>query len=132
MPVDWIGYGYGVLVATGGIIGYIKAGSIVSFIAGLFFGLLACVGAFQMSQNPRNVWISLAPLTDCDCEPSDNHLQPFPGQSRWLPGTYGILTTVMGVRFLSSWKVMPAGFMAGASFLMFLRICFLRLQKKTS
>ncbi len=29
-------------------------------------------------------------------------------------GTSGSLTTLMGVRFLSSWKIMPAGLMAGA------------------
>lgn len=29
-------------------------------------------------------------------------------------GTSGLLTALMGVRFLSSWKIMPAGLMAGA------------------
>lgn len=29
-------------------------------------------------------------------------------------GTCGSLTALMGVRFLSSWKIMPAGLMAGA------------------
>lgn len=29
-------------------------------------------------------------------------------------GTSGSLTALMGVRFLSSWKIMPAGLMAGA------------------
>ncbi|KAI4893342.1 hypothetical protein NFI96_024148, partial [Prochilodus magdalenae] len=29
MPVDWIGYGYAIVVATGGIIGYMKAGRVL-------------------------------------------------------------------------------------------------------
>lgn len=34
-------------------------GSVTSLAAGLFFGLLAAVGAYLASQNPRNVWLSL-------------------------------------------------------------------------
>ncbi|XP_061850554.1 uncharacterized protein LOC104558810 isoform X2 [Colius striatus] len=59
MAVDWLGYGYAALVASGGLIGYAKAGSIPSLAAGLFFGSLAGLGAYQLSQNPNNVWISL-------------------------------------------------------------------------
>ncbi|KAF3857968.1 hypothetical protein F7725_011169 [Dissostichus mawsoni] len=57
--------------------------------AGLLFGLLAAVGAFLASQNPKNVWLSL--------------------------GTSGTLAVVMGLRFLNSWKFMPAGLMTLAS-----------------
>lgn len=28
MAVDWAGYGYAVLVASGGVVGYVKAGSV--------------------------------------------------------------------------------------------------------
>ncbi|MCJ8728465.1 hypothetical protein PDJAM_G00004750 [Pangasius djambal] len=62
MAVDWLGYGFAALTATGGIIGYIKA------------------------------------------------------------GTYGTLAVLMGVRFLSSWKIMPAGLITGASLFMVLRL----------
>nr|XP_046176826.1 transmembrane protein 14C-like isoform X2 [Oncorhynchus gorbuscha]XP_046176827.1 transmembrane protein 14C-like isoform X2 [Oncorhynchus gorbuscha] len=77
MSQDWIGYSYAALVLAGGIMGYVKA-------AGL--------GAYLMSQNPKDVRLSL--------------------------GTSGTLAIVMGMRFLNSWKFMPAGLMTIASFLM--------------
>ncbi|XP_066539793.1 transmembrane protein 14Cb [Hoplias malabaricus] len=105
MAGDWIAGGYTALVAVGGIIGYVKAGSVMSLSAGLLFGILSGLSAVQLSQNPRNVWLSL--------------------------GTYGGVLVVMGVRFLSSWKVMPAGLVAGVSLFMFLRsLRFLWLDKK--
>ncbi|XP_042608050.1 transmembrane protein 14Cb [Cyprinus carpio] len=96
MAVDWFGYGYAALITIGGFVGYAKAGSFISLVAGLMFGIAAFVGAYQMSKNDKDIWVSL--------------------------GTSGSLTALMGVRFLSSWKIMPAGLMAGASLLMFLRI----------
>ncbi|XP_051809540.1 transmembrane protein 14C-like isoform X1 [Acanthochromis polyacanthus] len=71
-------------------------GSLTSLVAGLLFGLLAAVGSYQTSQNPRNVWLSLA--------------------------TAGTLAAVMGFRFLNSWKFMPAGLMTLASALMLVKI----------
>ncbi|KAG9275801.1 transmembrane protein 14Cb [Astyanax mexicanus] len=108
MAADWLGYGYAALVALGGAIGYINAGSMMSLIAGLVFGVLAAIGSRQISQNPRNVWLSL--------------------------GTYGTLAVVMGVRFLNSWKVMPAGIMTGTSLFMFVRAALIYLwqQKKST
>ncbi|GAA6236090.1 transmembrane protein 14C-like [Lates japonicus] len=103
MAVDWIGYSYSVLVSVGGIIGYVKAGSVTSLAAGLLFGLLAAVGAYLASQNPRNVWLSL--------------------------GTSGTLAIVMGQRFLNSWKFMPAGLMTLASALMLTKIITGMLKK---
>ncbi|XP_042726238.1 uncharacterized protein LOC122179434 isoform X2 [Lagopus leucura] len=69
MAVDWIGFGYAALVTSGGLIGYAKAGSVPSLAAGLLFGSLAGLGAYQLSQNPSNVWISLKDTvpTACDC-----------------------------------------------------------------
>uniref|UniRef100_A0A673FT98 Transmembrane protein 14C n=1 Tax=Sinocyclocheilus rhinocerous TaxID=307959 RepID=A0A673FT98_9TELE len=64
------------------------AGSVISLVAGLMFGIAAFVGAYQMSKNDKDIWVSL--------------------------GTSGSLTALMGVRFLSSWKIVPAGLMAGA------------------
>ncbi|KTG42891.1 hypothetical protein cypCar_00043562 [Cyprinus carpio] len=88
MAVDWFGYGYAALITIGGIVGYVKAGSVMSLVAGLMFGIAAFVGAHQMSKHDKDIWVSL--------------------------GTCGSLTALMGVRFLSSWKIMPAGLMAGA------------------
>ncbi|XP_006634531.1 transmembrane protein 14C [Lepisosteus oculatus] len=103
MSVDWIGFGYAALVTSGGIIGYVKAGSVPSLAAGLVFGGLAGLGAYQMSHNPKNVWISLA--------------------------ASGTLAGVMGMRFYNSGKFMPAGLIAGASLLMLGRIGMKMLQK---
>ncbi|KAK5919874.1 hypothetical protein CgunFtcFv8_023735 [Champsocephalus gunnari] len=102
MAVDWIGFIYAALVTTGGLIGYFKAAR-ASLSAGLLFGLLAAVGAFLASQNPKNVWLSL--------------------------GTSGTLAVVMGLRFLNSWKFMPAGLMTLASGLMLVKIVA-GMQKK--
>uniref|UniRef100_A0A674HV86 Transmembrane protein 14C n=1 Tax=Terrapene triunguis TaxID=2587831 RepID=A0A674HV86_9SAUR len=54
MGLDWVGFGYAALVTSGGIIGYAKAGSVPSLAAGLLFGSLAGLGAYQLSQNPKN------------------------------------------------------------------------------
>ncbi|XP_071384762.1 transmembrane protein 14C-like [Centroberyx affinis] len=103
MTTDWIGLSYAALVSSGGIMGYVKAGSVTSLVAGLLFGLLAAIGAYLASQNPKNVWLSL--------------------------GTSGTLAVVMGMRFLSSWKFMPAGLMALASGLMVGKIVIGMLQR---
>ncbi|KAM4792484.1 transmembrane protein 14C-like isoform 1-T1 [Cyanocitta cristata] len=103
MAVDWLGFGYAALVASGGIIGYAKAGSVPSLAAGLFFGSLAGLGAYQVSQNPNNVWVSLI--------------------------TSGALTAVMGTRFYNSRKFMPAGLIAGVSLLMVGRLALKMLEK---
>ena len=44
--VEWIGLIYGILVAGGGIMGYLKAGSIPSLIAGIGGGSVAIFGAY--------------------------------------------------------------------------------------
>ncbi|XP_020955831.1 transmembrane protein 14C isoform X3 [Sus scrofa] len=88
VPLHWIGFGYAALVASGGIIGYAKAGSVPSLAAGLLFGGLAGLGAYQLSQDPRNIWVFLV--------------------------TSGTLAGIMGMRFYHSGKFMPAGLIAGA------------------
>ncbi|XP_038626703.1 transmembrane protein 14C-like [Tachyglossus aculeatus] len=103
MALDWVGFGYAALVASGGIIGYAKAGSVPSLAAGLFFGGLAGLGAYHLSQDPKNVWVSLA--------------------------ASGTLAGIMGMRFYNSGKFMPAGLIAGASFLMVGRLGLRLLDK---
>ncbi|XP_036377445.1 transmembrane protein 14C [Megalops cyprinoides] len=103
MSVDWAGYGYAALVASGGIMGYVKAGSVPSLAAGLLFGGVAGIGAYRVSQNPKDVWVSLA--------------------------ASGTLAGIMGMRFFKSRKFMPAGLMATASVLMVGKIGMGMLQK---
>ncbi|TNM96246.1 transmembrane protein 14C isoform X2 [Takifugu rubripes] len=103
MSVDWIGYGYAAVIASGGLVGYVKARSIPSLAAGLLFGGLAGFGAYQISKDPDNVWVSLA--------------------------TSGTLTGIMGKRFYGSRKLMPAGLIAGASLLMVGKLSLALLQK---
>ncbi|XP_076868757.1 transmembrane protein 14C isoform X1 [Brachyhypopomus gauderio] len=103
MAVDWMGFGYAALVASGGVMGYVKAGSVPSLAAGLLFGGLAGFGAYQISQDPKNIWVSLA--------------------------TSGTLGAIMGKRFYSSRKIMPAGIVAGASILMLAKLGIGVLQK---
>jgi len=52
MPADLLGYGYAAVVASGGVVGYMKAGSTMSLIMGLLFGGVSAVGAYQFSQDP--------------------------------------------------------------------------------
>uniref|UniRef100_A0A8C0Y0V0 Transmembrane protein 14A n=1 Tax=Cyprinus carpio carpio TaxID=630221 RepID=A0A8C0Y0V0_CYPCA len=71
-------------------------GSVVSLIAGLFFGSVSAYGAYRITNDPHDYWISLIAA--------------------------GVLTVVMGMRFRKSGKLMPAGIMAGLSLLMVLRL----------
>ncbi|XP_037549733.1 transmembrane protein 14C isoform X2 [Nematolebias whitei] len=103
MSVDWVGFGYATLIASGGVVGYVKAGSVPSLAAGLLFGGLAGFGAYQISNDPKNVWVSL--------------------------GTSGALAGLMGKRFYASRKFMPAGLMAAASLLMMGKLSVTLLQK---
>lgn len=65
----------------------IPTGSIPSLGAGLLFGSLLGFGAYQLSSNPSNYYLTL--------------------------GTSTVLGGIMGMRFLNSGKIMPAGLIAG-------------------
>ncbi|KAG6931708.1 transmembrane protein 14A, partial [Chelydra serpentina] len=101
MAIDWIGFGYAIVVALGGVVGYTRKGSIVSLAAGLFFGLVSGYGAYCVTHDSRDVKISF--------------FSAF------------ILTIVMGMRFKRSKKLIPGGLIAGLSLLMILRLVFLLL-----
>ncbi|XP_044866882.1 transmembrane protein 14A isoform X1 [Mauremys mutica] len=101
MAIDWIGFGYAIVVALGGVVGYTRKGSIVSLVAGLFFGLMSGYGAYCVTHDSRDVKISF--------------FSAF------------ILTIVMGMRFKRSKKLIPGGLIAGLSLLMILRLVFLLL-----
>ncbi|XP_023567705.1 transmembrane protein 14A [Octodon degus] len=76
-------------------------GSVPSLVAGLLAGGLAGYGAYRVSNDRRDVKVSLF--------------------------TAFVLATVMGVRFKRSKKIMPAGLVAGLSLLMILRLVLLLL-----
>ncbi|XP_060607992.1 transmembrane protein 14C-like [Ruditapes philippinarum] len=95
MPADIIGFGYAAIVAAGGIMGYVKSASLPSLAAGLTFGSLAALGAYQTTQNSNDVKLSL--------------------------GTSATLMCMMGYRFYNSGKFMPAGLVATLSLLMVLK-----------
>lgn len=65
-------------------------GSVPSLAAGLIFGTLLGVGAFQVSRNADNYQLSL--------------------------GTSALLGGLMGYRYYNSGKIMPAGLLAGIRF----------------
>ncbi|KAL4837976.1 hypothetical protein H8958_016826 [Nasalis larvatus] len=93
VPLHWFGFGYTALVVSGGIVGYVKTGRVPALAAGLLFGSLAGLGSYQMSQDPRNVWLFLA-------------------------ATSVTFVGVLGLRSYYYGKVMPVGLIAGASLLM--------------
>ncbi|KAG0141935.1 hypothetical protein CROQUDRAFT_51013 [Cronartium quercuum f. sp. fusiforme G11] len=99
---DYLGITYALFVAGGGLIGYLKASSVPSLIAGGTSGALIGLGTYraQVHGKPDLVFaVSLA------------------------------LTLFMGRRFLNSGKMMPAGLTSFFSVLMAIRYG-LRLFKK--
>ncbi|XP_030839045.1 transmembrane protein 14C-like [Strongylocentrotus purpuratus] len=92
---DILGFGYAALIAIGGAMGYLKAGSTMSLASGLLFGAMAGYGASLTSKNPNDFFV--------------------------IFGTSVVLTGVMGYRFSNSGKFMPAGLVAALSLLMMLR-----------
>ncbi|CAK9293817.1 unnamed protein product [Gordionus sp. m RMFG-2023] len=93
--IDYFGYCYAGIVLTGGIAGYLKAGSPVSLAAGILFGSVLTYGAYLASKNPSNYQL--------------------------IFGTSVALTALMGHRFYKTGKFMPAGLIAGMSIAMALR-----------
>ncbi|XP_075874809.1 transmembrane protein 14A [Nelusetta ayraudi] len=92
MAVDWFGFGYAAAVVFGGFMGYKRKGSVMSLMAGLVFGGLSAYGALNVSNDPRDIKVSLL--------------------------ASGLLSIVMGVRYKKSRKLMPAGIICGLSLLM--------------
>lgn len=74
---------YAVLLAAGGLMGYLKAGSRPSLIAGLAFGLAAGAGAVLARQNPAGFVLGAA--------------------------VAGLLAVFFGRRYFRLRKFMPAG-----------------------
>ncbi|KOC62406.1 UPF0136 membrane protein [Habropoda laboriosa] len=95
MPADVLGYVYAATVAAGGVFGYIKAQSIPSLGAGLLFGSVLGYGAYQTSEDPTNIRLSIAATL--------------------------ALGGIMGFRYYSSGKLMPAGIIAMLSGVMLVK-----------
>ncbi|CAH1390286.1 unnamed protein product [Nezara viridula] len=96
--MDSLGFMYAVVLAAGGTYGYVKSGSLPSLAAGVLFGSAIGMGAYQVSKNPENFYLAL--------------------------GTSTVLSGVMGSRFYSSGKIMPAGVICGISVAMALRYAY--------
>ncbi|CAG0917513.1 unnamed protein product [Notodromas monacha] len=92
---DWLGFGYAGVVAAGGLVGYLKAGSIASMLSGVMFGSLLGFGAYQTSGNPANAHVTMV--------------------------TSAVMSGMMGYRYSNSKKFMPAGLMAILGAVMFAR-----------
>ncbi|XP_023145332.1 transmembrane protein 14A [Amphiprion ocellaris] len=99
MAIDWIGFSYAAAVAFGGFMGYKRKGSVMSLIAGLVFGGFSAYGACNVSNDPKDIKVSLLAA--------------------------GALAVVMGMRYRKSGKLMPAGIMSGLSLLMVFRLLLL-------
>jgi len=106
MPFDVVSAAYAALVATGGVIGYLKAGSIPSLAAGLSFGSVLGIGAYLTSVNPDNYYLTF--------------------------GTSAVLGSLMGYRFVNSGKFMPAGLIAILSLGMVIRYSVLTFTQTKS
>ncbi|CAG5055065.1 unnamed protein product [Parnassius apollo] len=105
MGVDILGFAYAATVAAGGIMGYAKAGSIPSLGAGLIFGSILGVGAYQLTQDPSNYTLML--------------------------GTTTTLGGLMGYRFYNSRKFMPAGLVFALSVAMLAKLLVYNVGSKT-
>ncbi|XP_072292464.1 transmembrane protein 14A [Eucyclogobius newberryi] len=99
MALDWMGFCYAAAVAIGGCMGYKRRGSVMSLMAGLVFGGLSAYGAYNLSNDPKDIKILLV--------------------------SSGLLSVVMGMRYKKSRKIMPAGIMAGLSLFMVFRLLLL-------
>ncbi|KAJ2125859.1 Transmembrane protein 14C [Coemansia sp. RSA 720] len=96
MAIDYTGLAFAALIAVGGAVGYFKSGSVASLVSGLVFGALISFSVQLAAGNSKSY--SLLPAVLCL-----------------------VLCLVMGNRFLSSKKFMPAGMVATTSLLMVIR-----------
>uniref|UniRef100_A0A182RFB7 Uncharacterized protein n=1 Tax=Anopheles funestus TaxID=62324 RepID=A0A182RFB7_ANOFN len=61
--IDFVGIGFAVLIIIGGIIGYMRAGSVVSLYAGLIFGVAIGAGAWCNSLKEPFPYLQLVVLS---------------------------------------------------------------------
>ncbi|KAL3851221.1 hypothetical protein ACJIZ3_013103 [Penstemon smallii] len=90
---------YGLLLVCGGAIGHVKKGSTASLAGGVGTGLLLILAGYlslQAFHKRKTSYFALVLET----------------------GIAGLLTWVMGQRYMQTGKIMPAGIVAGISILM--------------
>ncbi|KAJ3006602.1 Transmembrane protein 14C [Thoreauomyces humboldtii] len=92
---DYFAFTYAALVFIGGVIGFVKAGSLMSLLVGTVMGTLLGIGARSVSADPSRSWLLL--------------------------GVSTALMVVMGLRFAQSSVFMPAGLIACVSGISFVR-----------
>ncbi|XP_060942754.1 transmembrane protein 14A isoform X1 [Limanda limanda] len=97
--MDWIGFCYAAAIALGGFMGYKRKGSVMSLMAGIVFGGLSAYGAYNVSNDPKDIKVSLI--------------------------ASGLLAVIMGMRYKKSGKLLPAGIMSGLSLVMVFRLLLL-------
>ena len=102
---DYPGYLYAFLIAGGGIAGYITAGSVMSLVMGLLFGVLAGLGAYRCSARREQYLLGLL-------------------VSLAMLGRFG-------QAFYKSGEMWPHGFVAIASLLMAFRYIYTATGKTT-
>ncbi|KAM6916153.1 transmembrane protein 14A [Xenentodon cancila] len=100
--MDWIGFGYAAAIIFGGFMGYKRKGSVMSLMAGLVFGGLSAYGAYNISNDPKDIQVSFL--------------------------SAGLLSVIMGMRYKKSGKLLPAGIMSGLSLLMVFRLLLLTMK----
>ncbi|RKP34957.1 transmembrane protein 14C-like protein [Dimargaris cristalligena] len=93
--MDYPGFVYSGLIAIGGLVGFLKAGSMASLASGVTFGGLMALAAKRASDNPANVHLAF--------------------------GVSIMLLILIGSRFYNSGKFMPAGLVSGLSLIMAIR-----------
>ncbi|KAI8922560.1 transmembrane protein 14C-like protein [Powellomyces hirtus] len=92
---DYFAYAYAALIFVGGVVGFIKAGSLISLLMGTVTGTLLGIGARQASADPSRIYLLLAIST--------------------------ALMVVMGMRYANSGVFMPAGLVSVISGVFFTR-----------
>src|SRR5688572_23490788 len=100
MTPDTISFTFAALIAMGGVIGFVRRGSVASLAAGFAFGAILAFGAYQTSVNPDNYYLTLA--------------------------TSIVLASLMAYRFVNTGKFMPAGMITLMSLGMIARFTILR------
>merc|ERR1712168_1394989 len=59
VDMELLGYLYALLIAVGGLVGFLKAGSFMSLGMGALFGVLAWLAAYRLSCRPDQFWLGL-------------------------------------------------------------------------
>jgi uncharacterized membrane protein (UPF0136 family) len=92
---------FGVLTVTGGVVGYIKAGSVASIIAGSITGLLLLVAAFLL---PEHRAIGLATAFIISLLLAAQFVPKFIRTGRVIPaGTMSILSVIGVIAAVIAW-----------------------------